>query len=530
MSVSIVNENGSGRFEKGTPISFSYSEDVTSLQPANLTGGAGQVSVSGPAMFKDKDGNTHPNSALLINNDMTLTDTDYGSVSFQVRQVSLGQHTASVIGNTLMWRLNVTKTALPHGGPGATLMTAILTYCDLVGITPTWTTEFGEELDAVPVNFVGWTGNVWEHLKMLCAGVSLSADDNVGIEMVVSGNDLVFRKAKTVPLTFSKAPVDSALEINTFEAAKGVVLYNYNTEYGADRIVQEQQQSNPLFATNENVSITDSMQVEAGQKLVKRFSINASLEEVKNPVCVSQITALPYTGTQGEYVVVGNDDLPIDPDQWIGQGGSLTVALTENPNEIEITMIAPPAVNMPTAADPINDVTPAPYKIGIETSGEADYPALYIVGTGVFFKKTEHTFGTGASDSYTSQDTATTIDNPFVTNKDDLAIRGVAAAQSICGPSITLNQTRRSEIEFADTIGSVITHESNKYRITSLSYSADSVSMSALPCASFDDFDAIWGTVKTFADFTAIALDPEDYPSDSLKFNEFTIIPLMKSA
>lgn len=529
MSVSIVSNSGSGRFEKGVPSSFSYSEDVTSLEPANLTGGAGQVNVSGPAIFKDKDGNTHPNSALLINNEVTLTDTEQGSVAFQVRQVSVGEHSASIIGNTLMWRLNVEKTAPPHGGAGATLMTAIITYCDLVGITPTWTEDFALELDAMPVNFIGWKGNVWEHLKMLCAAVSLSETDNVGIEMVIELDQLVFRKAKNRNLIFQKSPSSSSLEINSFDAAKKVSIQNYNTVYGLDRVVQEQNIQGTLFATNENVSITDSMQVEAGQRLVKRFAINASLESVNQPVCVAAITELPYTGTQGEYVVVGSDDLPIDPDQWAAEGGSLTVSLTENPNEIEIVMIAPASVTMPTSADPLTEVTPAPYKIGIESSGEADYPALWIVGTGVFFEKTENFFYTGASDVYTSQDTASSIDNPFITNQRDMAMRGVAAAQAICGPSIVLSQTRHSEVSFAETVGSIIEHGSNKFRITSVSYGPGSASMVAAPCAMMSDFDAKW-TGKTFADFTSIALDPDLYPDDNLRFNEFTVIPLMESA
>lgn len=528
MSVSIVNNSGSGKLEKGTPITFSYSEDVTSLQPANLTGGSGQVSVSGPAIFQDKDGETHPNSALLVNNEMTLTDDQLGSVSFQVRQVSLGQHTASIIGNTLMWRLNVTKTALPHGGDGSTLFTAIYYYCGLVDIIPTMTPELEAELDAIPVNFIGWSGNLWEHLKMLCAGVSISDTDNIGLEMVIDVDELVFRKAKTNIITFDKSAIDSSLEINTFDSAKSVEVTNYNTYYGLDKIVKEESGStSEIFASNENVSITDSMQVDAGQKLTKRFKINASLENVKTPVPVAAITSLPYTGTQGEYVVVGADDLPIDPDEWRGQGGSLTVTLTENPNEIEITIIAPPSVTMSTADGPPEEVTPAPYKIGIETSGEAEYPALFVVGTGVFFNKTTKKFNTGASDSYTSQDSAASIDNPFITNKKDMNMRGVAAAQSVCGPSISLSEQRVSGATFADTIGSVVKHGSNKFRISTLSYSPGSFNLTATPCASLDDFDDIW-TGASFDDFTAIALESPN--TEALKFNEFTIIPLMENA
>lgn len=527
MEISVTKTTGSGSFATVAPENYSYSEDVTSLNPYELDGGAGQVSVTAPSNLLDKDGATHPNSALMINNEMILKDDLYGEVSFQVRQVSVSDGMASVTGNTIMWRLNVEKTAPPHGGLGATLFTAIQTYCNLVDVTPVVSAELQAELDAIPVNFVGWRGNVWEHLKMLCAGISLSATDNIGLEMYVDGADLVFRKAKQETVIFNKGHISQDLQVDVFETAKVVNLFNYNTTYGLDRIVQEQNPVNPVYAVNENVSITDTLQVDAGQTIVKRFQINASLESVNQPVAVSAITQLPYQGTVGEYVIVGSDDLPIMPAQWIAQGGSLTVALTENPSEIEITITAPPAVTLPHADDA--DLGYAPYKIGVESSGDADYPALYIVGTGVFFKKTEHQFFTGASDSFTPQDSVTSIDNPFITNRKDLSIRGVAAAQAVCGPKVTLSEERFGEISFGSTIGQMFEAKSNKFRISSISHSASSSSITAKPCASFADFDMLWSG-KTFNDFKSIALDPVTYPDDTLKFNEFTIIPLMESA
>jgi hypothetical protein len=527
MGISVVNNNGSGSFATTTPISYAYSEDVTSLQPAELSGGAGQVSVSAPANSLDKDGTTHPNSALLINNDMTLTDDQYGSVKFQVRQVTVGEHVASVTGNTIMWRLNVEKTAQPMGGSGMTLLTALNYYCGLVEITPTYEAGLEALLDAIPVNFIGWKGNVWEHLKMLCAGVSLDDTENIGLEVFIDVDTLVFRKALQTPAVFSVSPSVSSVEINSFEAAKSVNVINYNTYYGLNKVVKEQEGTTVLFQTNENVSITDSLQVEAGQTLIKRFAINASLENVKNPIPVSAITSLPYTGTQGEYVVVGSDDLPIDPDQWTAQGGSLKVALTENPNEIEITITAPPATFLTHASD--TDAGYAPYKVGVEEADGTQYPALYIVGTGVFFKKTEHTFLTGSSDALTSKDAAPAIDNPFITNLKDMSIRGVAAAQALCGPTITLSEERPIGAQFGATLGNVLTKDSNRYRLTSISYTPESISFTGKPYASVSDFNAKWAGLD-FSDFTNTALDPATYPTEALKFNEFSVIPLMESA
>lgn len=525
MSVTLKNLDGSGSLKHNSVSNYSYSEEVTSLEPSTMSGGTSQVNITGAAMSEDTIGNTHPNSALLVNNTMQLIDSNYGSIDFFAKKVSINNGLASVTGDTVMSRLNVYKTAEPHGGGGASLLSAIQYYCSLVDVSPVIDEDFADELDAIDVNYLGWFGNVWEHLKMLCAGVSASEVDNVGIEMYVDGSDLVFRKAKTANVRFSKISTEN-YSVDSFNTAKAVEVAKYATTYGVNQVVREQQrQGNELFTVNENVSITDPMQVEAGSVVTKRFLINASLSEVQQPVCVEQIFPLPYAGTTGQYVIVGNDDLPIVPAQWVGQGGSVTVSLTENPYEIEITVVAPPAAALPTVEDP-GKLTYAPYKIGVESSGEADYPALYIVGTGVFFEKSTKTYLTGASDEYTSKDSNETIDNIFITTDFNQSTRGIAAAQAVCGPNILLSQTVSDTVAFGSANGSVQSTRSNKFRTVSASYGPSSVSITAKPCATFADFDNLW-VPKQFSEFNDIAIDPAEHPSSALKFNEFSVIPLM---
>ena len=570
MGFTLVNNEGSGAVLDDAVANYSYSEDVTSLEPSSISGGTGQVTITAISIDQDTIGSTHPNSNLLINNELTLTDSKRGSVNFRVKKISNSNGVISATGDTLNSRLNVVKTAQPHGGTGYTLLSAIQYYCSLVDIYPeigevatygdlpidvtdgfgytvtatgkyyvgvagVWVEksyrllfEAGLEatLEAIPVNFIGWNGNVWEHLKMLCAGVSISTTDNVGLETYIDGNALVFRVAKTSTIDLSEHVSTETISVDSFQSAGSVEVFNYNTSYGVNRIVQEQNRSNENLLVNRNVSITDAMQVDAGKTLTKRFKINATLEEVQQPTCVSQIIPLPYSGSTGQYVIVGNDNLPIEPAQWVGEGGSLSVSLTDVPDEIEITIVAPPLASLPIADDPAT-VTYSPYKIGVESSGDTDYPAMYIVGTGVFFDKTSKVFVSGASDSYTSKDSATNIDNPFITNAFNQAVRGVAAAQAVCGPNVTLNQSVYADLAFGQTPGMMQLLKSNKFRITSVSYDPGSSTINAVPCASFTDFNAKWGTLD-FADFTAAAFDPAVNPSNALKFNEFTIIPLME--
>jgi hypothetical protein len=527
MSVTLKNLTGSGHIKNNAVSAYSYSEEVTALDPTSMSGGVSQVNLTGVAMSENTVDGTHPNSALAINNSMELTDSNYGSVEFQVKKVSIANNLASITGDTVMSRLNVTKTALPHGGGGATVLSAIQYYCSLVGISPVIDEVFAAELENIDVNYLGWTGNVWEYLKMMCSAITVSDTDNVGIEMYINGFDLVFRKAKTNQVLINKKTTET-YSVDTFNSAKTIDVIRYKTEYGVNKVVREQQrQLDNLFTVNESVSITDSMQVDAGAVITKRFAINASLSQVNQPQCVEAIFPLPYVGTTGQYVVVGNDDLPILPAQWLGQGGSLTVSLTDNPYEIEITIVAPPAASLPTASDP-NQLTYAPYKIGVESSGEADYPALYITGTGVFFSKELKTFVTGADDEFTSKDANQTVDNIFITTDMDQSTRGIAAAQAACGPAISLSLGTTDKLAFGSSIGSVYEYRDNKFRITTANYSPNNISITATPCATFTNFNEKWADAD-FSDLNTFALDPITHPLDALKFNEFSVIPLARS-
>lgn len=531
MVASLVNLVGNGSVLDGSLINYSYSEDVTTLDPSNLDGGTSQMTVSAIGLDSDKDGLTHPNSKLLINNTMMLSDSDSGDITFKVSKVSTNESgSVSIIGDTIISRLNKVVTAGPYGSiEGYTLLGAIEYYASLAGFAISegnlvFEDGLDTELEATVVNFIGFTGNLWEHLKMLCSAIEQD------IEMYTLGESLVFRKANTTLADYTGENISAtSMDIDMIDAAQEVVIYNYNTEYKTDGIVQDISGSRDgLYVANENVSIADSLQVDAGEILVKRFTINASLDYVNQPTPADTILPLPYLdGGTGIYTIAGNDGVVVKASEWTGQGGSLKVALTENPNEIEITIIAPPSVTMPTSDNPETEVTNAPYKIGVEVAGDAEYPALYITGSGVFFKKTAYRISTGASADYTVKDNAPEIDNLFITNLSAMYKRGTMAAQAICGPNIVLNETVPAAQPFGSTAGKLREVNSSKFRITSVGYNQDGTSITARPSVQFSDFEAKWDGL-TFADFENTAISPDMEADNYLRFNEFSVIPLME--
>jgi hypothetical protein len=535
MTIKLINNNGSGSVADTSPISYSYSEEVTSLEPSNLTGGTSQVNVSALSVQSGKVGDSYPDSKLLINNSMSLLHSESGEIKFDVKKSSVNKNVVSIIGDTLESRLNVEKTAEPHGGSGKTLLTAIKYYCGLGGISIANSNLIFEDgvddlMDDVPVNFIGWRGNLWEHLKMLATAVSISNSGNTGFEFYINNDTLNFREAKTTVAQFDrKKLISQSLDIDSFDAAQDIEIYNYNTSYSTNRIVQDIN-LNRYSSTSDAQGATtnDSFQVNASESITRRFTINASLETVNQPVAVDGISPFPYpeTGELGQYAISGADGVFIKASQWVGEGGSLKVSLTENPLEIEVTVTAPPKNGLENIIGG-GELSFEPYRIGVETSGSTDYPAIYITGTGVFYNKIQSTIKTGASDSYAPRQTAPTIDNPFIINTKSLYSRGVAAAQAVCGPRITLTEDTSEVQAFGETPGSLRFVENNKYRIDSVSYRADGTNVTASPATDFDDFNSIW-TGLTIEDFNETVIKPADFPQQAMKFNEFTIIPLTK--
>jgi hypothetical protein len=532
MPVKLSNVSGNGSIQPNSIFSYDFSEEVTSLEPSTINGATSLISVSAIAVESEAT-DSHADSKLLINNEMLLNVDDYGSVRFRVKNVSKNLSAVSITGETIQSRLNVERTAVPQGGPTATLLSSIIYYCGLVGIEPVIEETFADEMDLVSVNFIGWKDIVWNKLKELCAGFSASTTDNVGIEMLILNDELVFRKAKQVVFFPERDISSESINIESFETARSVRVANYNTSHGEDKVFYDVSNFAKGKKDSEKFqsSISDSMQVEAGETLRKRFTVNASFSTVNQPVCVEQIDRTfpePYAGTTGQYVIVGTDDLPIKPQEWNDNGGSVTVELVDengeslDPGQIELVITAPELTGLALAE---NDqaISFAPYKIGVESSGEAEYPALWLTGTGVFYEKKEKLFLTGSSDEYTSKTEGPTVDNIFITNSFNLTSRGVAAAQANCGPKIKLNQDLASGFEFGQ-IGSTIKLGLNEYRIETANFNNSSTSISSSAYFTINDWNEIWNGF-TFEDFNYTVLDPALFPEEALKFNEFSIIP-----
>lgn len=506
--------SGTGKIVNDSLISFSYSEDATPLEPTSSNGGTSQVSFSG---VEETSNAGLINTKLMIGNSTSIQDDSYGTVQFDVKRVSTNAAgIATIVGDSIQSKLNVIKTAAPFSG---TLSAAITYYCGLCGVTPT----VDSALLSRSVNFIGWNDNVWEQLKKLCSVMSHNTTNRSPIEIYFTGTAVGFRPALASSINLALYQSDTNQSVEIFEAAQTIDVYSYNTVLKSNAIVYDLSYYDPNNSNSGKAflsSISDSMQVAAGETITKRFKIDASLTSIKQPDCVTAISPLPYnpsTSGNGQYVIVGSDNLPIKPAQWLGLGGSLVVSLTENPNEIEITITAPEEASLQKENG--SGYGLAPYRIGVETSGTGfDYPAIYIVGAGVFYNRVKSTFPTGANSTTTTKVEAPEVDNIFITDAFTLSNAGLSAAQAVCGPKITVNGSSASGFSFGSTIGSSFSSNSNRFRLNSISFNEQDVSWSAEQAVTFSSFNSV-NTGKTFSQFnTAITA--------SMTFADLSVIPL----
>lgn len=523
MSIDISFNNGSGKIEPGSILEFSYSESATPLEPSDTSGGASQVTFSALELPELKRNGRFVNSRLLINNDVIIEDSLNGTIPATVTKVTSQAGVVSVTADSYLSKMNNTVSAPPVHG---TMLDAVNTYCGLAFIEPSFVGTLENDMDQVNVNIPAWTGNLWEKLKAFCASKTVN---NKPIEVIYTGDGVTFKYALSSEIKIDDKSSDYSISIDSFDAARNIEIVRTFTEYGQNKVIYEMSNYEPGIdpADKFKASITDSMQVESGQTITKRFKINATLESVKQPVCVETITRVPpapYAGLTGEYVVVGNDNLPIKPEQWTALGGSLIVKLTETPGEIELVITAPPIDELERVS---GGSAFAPYSIGIESSGDGDYPALWIVGTGVFYNQETRTVSTGSGSENPNQ-SAASVSNEFITTERDFWTKAALAAQKACGPAIDVSVTAPADFNYGEGIGSYFYKDNNKFRVNTANYGISEVTMTATPFAEISDFNQVWAG-KTFANFTSTMISGLTNPSSALQFNEFTIIPLMEA-
>lgn len=278
------------------------------------------------------------------------------------------------------------------------------------------------DIAANPVVFPGWSGELWYNLKQLATAVDCDISLVSGIILLRPIRERTATRGRDIERTFN---------VGGGTLAQSVEVYQYNNRAITNELVY------PPGGWTEEVT---TINVNAGETVEEVLELSASVSSVQQPVMQTFVAQL--YDTSSVFTVVGDDGLPIQPAQWQAAGGSLSVSI--NPDTTSLTV----KITAPSGLPNKDGEEIGVYGIALSSdSSTGRYSTLRIIGTGVAFNKRVVRVPTGISDSETATEVGVTIDNPFLSELNDVyraglrAVRGYnGSAMSISGSVVAINQ------------------------------------------------------------------------------------------
>lgn len=293
-------------------------------------------------------------------------------------------------------------------------------YLSLANITTGF--QVDPSIAANPVVFPGWSGELWYNLKQLAMAVDCDISLVSGIILLRTIRDRVATRGRDIERSFN---------VGGGTLAQNVEVYQYNNRVITDELVY------PPGGWSEEVT---TINVNAGETVEEVLQLSASVSNIQQPVMQTFVSQLHDSSSV--FTVVGDDGLPITPAAWNANGGSLRVEI--NPDTTSLTVYITAPVNLPNKSGEEIGV----YGVALSSDDSTGrYSTLRIVGSGVAFNKEVVRVPTGVTDSETATEVGVTIDNPFLSSRDQVytaglrAVRGYnGSAMSISGSVVAINQ------------------------------------------------------------------------------------------
>lgn len=453
-------------------VSYGVSEDVTGLDPSKPGGGYGQIQL----VARD-----WPSSSMLSRTDITLIDSVHGRITGTVHGVTPDRTTVSIVADSELGKFNARRVATPFSGP---LSGYVQYLMDLAGIyTPL---EF--EAPDLTIHVPGFVDNVWDRVKQLMSAYQL--------ELVLTADLIVVR-----PLHHSVISLENSTGISVTvnrqvtSLAIDVLHHNYRPI--------EQGEVFPVKGEEPPIHT-----VGAGETVEFDIPINASLTNVYQPVPSTNVGPGDRSGTTGVYTIVGQDNLPIMPAQWLSAGGRLDVYLAREPGVLHCVLTGAHIEHL------------APFRIA-ESAGGEDYNSLHITGDGVAWETSSVRLYTGADPQDAGEEIGATVDNPYISLPSQAMVAGSHTAAAQSGALITidgsLSHVEEHDQAYGNLVGSRVLYNDAYYRVGTTNYGPGSVSFTGSSATTIADFNEVWAG-KTQDEFNAVW--------DEYDLGQFSLMPL----
>lgn len=358
---------------------WSVEGTATPLIAGDMTGGAGSMSFTLPE---------DANSRRLQGRSCLLRDPDMGETTGNLRLAGGNYVNSTITGYSKIAMLNVNRTVDLYSG---TLRGAILYYLGLCGVTTNIAVE--NSLATRTVRYIGWEGNVLDHIKDLCSAQ--------GMELSLIGSWFAFRvagKRQITTASFAEYTWDASED----QLAQNVEVAWYNTSAPTSQLVYPVggwTPDVPVFQVG--IGETSTYEIDLHPSSDEDNTLGISVSSIVQPTCVADVPR-NYAGTDSVYSVAGKDGLIIQPAQWAAGGGDLSLELLEGGSKIKVTITGS------------QEAEYGPFQIAMSSGPSDSYSSLRIYGSGMRYRRSSLTMATGLDGDRASTETTPAVDTPFL--------------------------------------------------------------------------------------------------------------------
>lgn len=361
------------RFKQLNLNSFTVVEDSTPVDASDSTGGTGQFTLG-----VDENDET----PYLVDVPIDLIDPAQGTTRGFIRNLSSDNTSTTLAADSRMVLLSVERSIPPFNGNLGDYFESLLEACSITsGLV------IDASLYAVPVTFPGWRGNVWTKIKTLLPIHQLEAS-------LVSNNVVIRPVRERTAERYRDSSRSWA--VDTTQKARAIEIYRYTNTQVTNGLIY------PTGGWNPEVAVYD---VAAGVTIEVDLEVDASVTSINQPTAVDYV-ASDFTGAS-VYAVTGNDNLPVPAAQWLAQGGSVTIEITDT--------FGLRAVIKGASLEQY-----APYRIALSSGANNFYSTLRLIGTGVTSTRVVNTYQTYVNPDRVTQDIGVTIENEFIDSDQKL--------------------------------------------------------------------------------------------------------------
>lgn len=439
--------------------SWSVAEDSVSMDMDMTTGGFSEYHLEGA-------GGIEP--ALVINKKVILDDVRFGRTHAVARALTTGPWSWSATLNDPFYLLDVEGYVEPKYY--ITVSRVIQEFFKVAGVNeppkmwvqPFVMNDLNPFLDTSVawepdwLSFPGGKGNLWSVLKNWLASVGFQVTWVYDTIVVFKNHSVLTRLqgyTADYKVNYAQSEPTSSIECTYYEDRTYNYLATYNAGFiesnGAISYSADMHKAEcptmliwPPVASSETLLDADKksevLSVEAGE--IKEFILetpNLIKGVMGQPTCIDptyigqfhqQIIQAPrgpgatkYTLPYSVYSVVGKDNKPITPAQWVAEGGRLTVERGDEPNQLKVTVTG------------MLNKRLGPYRIA-ESDGQNDYSTLRIYGQAMPCEEKVLTFYTG----YPYKTEPLKIGSRFIDSLDKAYAACMYTAQDALGTKTTL--------------------------------------------------------------------------------------------